>query len=165
MPKTRRTLHFLNLNAGETLVEESAQWSSKIEKPFANSSTFSVQQDWNYSANNVPSRLFPSAYTGFLQAEFRQPLLAGAGTEFTRIAGPRSQSLRGVSGVSQGVLISRINTDITLVDFEQASAAVVRDVENVYWDLYLALRLYDSEIETGGIFACWELARGRCSER
>ncbi|MBL8814691.1 MAG: TolC family protein [Planctomyces sp.] len=153
---------FLNLDAGDTLTEESAQFSSKVEKPFANSSTFSVQHDWNYSANNVPSRLFPSAYTGFVQAEFRQPLLAGSGTEFTRIAGPIGQNLRGVSGVSQGVLISRINSDISLVDFEQSSATLVRDVERAYWDLYLFLRLYDSEIETArDLLRAWEQARGR----
>ncbi|MCA9035363.1 MAG: TolC family protein [Planctomycetaceae bacterium] len=139
---------FFNLNAGQTLTDETAQWSSRIEKPLANSGTFSVQHDWNYSQNNVSNRLFPSAYTGFVQAEYRQPLLAGSGTEFTRIAGPIGQNLRGVSGVSQGVLISRINSDISTIDFEQNVMTVVRDVENRYWDLYLALRLYDSEIET-----------------
>lgn len=139
---------FFNLDQGDTLVEESAQFSSRIEKPFANSGTFSVQQDWNYSANNVTNRLFPSAYTGFLQGEYRQPLLAGSGTEFTRIAGPIGQNLRGVSGVSQGVLISRINSDISQIEFEQSVSTIVRDVQNRYWDLYLALRLYDSEIKT-----------------
>ena len=139
---------FFNLNPGATLVDETAQWSARIEKPLANSGTFSVQHDWNYSQNNVTNRLFPSAYTGFLQGEYRQPLLAGSGTEFTRIAGPIGQNLRGVSGVSQGVLISRINSDMSLIDFEQSVMTVVRDVENKYWDLYLALRLYDSEIDT-----------------
>jgi hypothetical protein len=106
-----------------------------------------IQHDWNYSQNNL-QRLFPSAYTGSIQAEYRQPLLAGGGTEFTRIAGPIAQGVRGVSGVSQGVLISRINSDISLVDFEQSVTTLVRDVETKYWDLYLALQLYDSEIKT-----------------
>lgn len=140
----------VGIAAGETLTEETAQWSASIEKPLANSGTVSVEHQWNYSGSSIepPSRLFQSAYTGFLQAEYRQPLLAGFGTEFTRTAGPLSQNLRGVSGVSQGVAISRINTDISLVDFEQSVMGLVRDVEKVYWDLYLSLRLYDSEIET-----------------
>jgi hypothetical protein len=140
----------VGIAAGETLVDKTAQWSARIEKPLANSGTVSVQHDWNYSDSSIepPSRLFQSAYTGFLQGEYRQPLLQGAGTEFTRIAGPLNQGLRGVSGVSQGVAISRINSDISLVDFEQSVATMVRDVERVYWDLYLSLRLYDSEIET-----------------
>ncbi len=148
---------FFNLGSGQTLTEESAQWSSRIEKPFANSGTFAVQHDWNYSGNNVNQRLFQSAYTGFLQGEYRQPLLAGSGTEFTRIAGPLSQNLRGVSGVSQGVLISRINSDISLIDFEQSVTTLVRDVENRYWDLYLSLRVYDSETETfKDLFEFWQ---------
>ena len=137
----------LGLASGQTLVDETAQWQARLEKNLANSGTVAVEHDWNYSQNNN-TRLFPSAYTGFLQAEYRQPLLAGFGTDFTRIAGPLNQGLRGVSGVSQGVLISRINTDISLLDFEQSVTNMVRDVETKYWDLYLSLQLYQSEIQT-----------------
>jgi outer membrane protein TolC len=130
-----------------SLVSDTAAFSTRIEKPLANSGTVSVQHDWNYDSSNGTFRRFPSVYTGFMQAEYRQPLLAGFGTEFTRTAGPVNQSLRGVSGVSQGVVISRINSDISLIDFEQSVTSMVRDVEQRYWDLYLMLRLYDSEIE------------------
>lgn len=132
---------------GATLVGETGAFSARIEKPLANGGTVSVQNDWNYDGSNNAFRLFQSAYSGFLQTEYRQPLLSGAGTEFTRIAGPANQSLGGVSGVSQGVLISRINGDISLLDFEQSVITLVRDVEQRYWDLYLMLRLYDSEID------------------
>ena len=137
----------LGLQAGDVLAEDTGQFQARLEKSLANSGTVAIQHDWNYSQNNL-QRLFPSAYTGSIQAEYRQPLLAGGGTEFTRIAGPIAQGVRGVSGVSQGVLISRINSDISLVDFEQSVTTLVRDVETRYWDLYLALQLYDSEIKT-----------------
>lgn len=137
----------LGLNAGDVLAEDTGQFQARLEKALANSGTVAIQHDWNYSQNNL-QRLFPSAYTGSIQAEYRQPLLAGGGTEFTRIAGPIAQGVRGVSGVSQGVLISRINSDISLVDFEQSVTTLVRDVETKYWDLYLALQLYESEIQT-----------------
>ncbi|MFN9717312.1 MAG: TolC family protein [Planctomycetota bacterium] len=137
----------VGLNAGDVLVDDTAQWQARLEKAFANSGTFALQHEWNYSEANT-TRLFPSAYTGSVSAEYRQPLLAGAGTEFTRTAGPLAQGVRGVSGVSQGVLISRINTDISLVDFEQSVTTLVRDVEKIYWDLYLSLQLYHSEVET-----------------
>ncbi len=132
---------------GDVLEEDTGQFHARLEKSLANSGTVAIQHEWNYSQNNL-QRLFPSAYTGSIQAEYRQPLLAGAGTEFTRIAGPLAQGVRGVSGVSQGVLISRINSDISLVDFEQSVTTLVRDVEAKYWDLYLALQLYQSEIKT-----------------
>ena len=46
------------------------------------------------------------------------------------------------------MLISRINSDISLLEFEQSVTTLLRDVENRYWDLYLYLQLYESEIET-----------------
>lgn len=137
----------LGIASGQTLVDETAQWQARLEKSLANSGTVGVEHAWNYSQNNN-TRLFPSAYTGYLQAEYRQPLLAGFGTEFTRIAGPLNQGLRGVSGVSQGVVISRINSDISILDFEQSVTNMIRDVETKYWDLHLAMQLYQSEIET-----------------
>lgn len=135
----------LGLQEGQTLADNTGQFQARLEKFLANSGVVAVQHDWNYSRNNV-TRLFPSAFTGSVQAEYRQPLLAGAGTEFTRTAGPLAQGIRGVSGVSQGVLISRINTDIALVDFEQSVTTLARDVETKYWDLYLSLRALDSDV-------------------
>lgn len=137
----------IGLTQGDVLTENSSQWQTRLEKSFAHSGTFAVENNWSYSRNNQ-TRLFDSAYTGVLQAEYRQPLLAAAGTEFTRIAGPAAQNIRGVSGVSQGVLISRINSDISLLDFEQSVTQMIRDVENKYWDLYLSLHLYHSEVMT-----------------
>ncbi len=137
----------IGLSQGDVLAENSAQWQTRLEKNFAHSGTFAVENNWSYNRNNQ-SRLFDSAYLGFVQAEYRQPLLAAAGTEFTRIAGPSAQNLRGVSGVSQGVMISRINADISLLDFEQSVTGLIRDVENRYWDLYLYLHLYHSEVMT-----------------
>ncbi len=137
----------IGLGQGDVLAENSAQWQTRLEKNFAHSGTFAVENNWSYNRNNQ-SRLFDSAYLGFVQAEYRQPLLAAAGTEFTRIAGPSAQNLRGVSGVSQGVVISRINADISQLDFEQSVTGLIRDVENRYWDLYLYLHLYHSEVMT-----------------
>ncbi|MEZ6127131.1 MAG: TolC family protein [Planctomycetaceae bacterium] len=139
----------IGINAGQILTQETFSWQSRLEKTFANGGTFSLQSDTNYEGNNrgTVQQLFPSSYTGTMTGEYRQPLLAGAGTEFTRIAGPLGQSLRGVSGVSQGVLISRINGDISLTQFEQSVSTTIRDVEREYWDLNLALRLYESERE------------------
>lgn len=137
----------IGLGQGDVLTENSAQWQTRLEKNFAHSGTFAVENNWSYNRNNQ-TRLFDSAYLGFVQAEYRQPLLAAAGTEFTRIAGPSAQNLRGVSGVSQGVMISRINADISQLDFEQSVTGLIRDVENRYWDLYLYLHLYHSEVMT-----------------
>lgn len=134
---------------GSTLTQETFAWSTRLEKPLANGGVVSLEGNTNYDGNNRGSfsQLYDSSFSGLVQAEYRQPLLAGAGVEYNRIAGPVSQGLRGVSGVSQGVLISRINNDISLTQFEQSVTTLVRDVEQKYWDLDLALRLYASEKE------------------
>ncbi len=137
----------LGLGNGATQTLETFAWQSSLEKPLANGGTVTLSGTTSYEGNNRPptAQLFPSSYTGQVELEYRQPLWAGAGTEFTRIAGPANQSLRGVSGVSQGVLISRINADISLTQFEQSIQTLVHDVQQRYWDLNLALRLYESE--------------------
>ena len=61
--------------------------------------------------------------------------------EFNRIAGPN-----GVLGLPAGVSLARINTDITLTDFEEGVRTLVSDVENAYWDLYFAYRDLDAKI-------------------
>ena len=136
---------FLDLGAGAELIDETGTFQSRLQKTFADGSTFALEHDWNYSQNNVPSRLFPSAYTGIAQAEFRRPLLAGSGAEFTRIAGPISENLTGVSGVAQGVMISRINNDITLTRLESDVTNLVKNIEDLYWDLYLFYQNFDAE--------------------
>ena len=130
---------------GGTFQEETADFSVGLQKRFASGGVFNLAHDWNYSLNNS-ARLFGSVYEGAVRAEFRQPLLAGAGTEYTRIAGPISEQLQGVTGVGQGVVIARINNDITISELEIAVAGLLRDVETTYWRLNLAYQVYHSEV-------------------
>ncbi|MFM8581264.1 MAG: hypothetical protein ACKOFW_07155 [Planctomycetaceae bacterium] len=129
---------------GSILSQDAAQFQSQLSKTFAYGANLSLNHNWNYSWTNQTFQLFPSAYQGSLALQYTQPLWAGAGTEFTRIAGPLNPNLAGITGVSQGVVISRINTDITLVDFEVSVRNMLKDVEDNYWDLYLAYRSYDA---------------------
>lgn len=142
---------FFSLGPGSVLAEETGNGSVQVQKQFANSGSFTLSHQVQYSGNNVGSsttntgRQFLSEYSGRTQAEYRQPMMAGSGTLFTQVAGPISSNLQGVSGVSQGVLISRINSDIAIADFESSLAGMVRDVENRYRDLHLFYLLYDVE--------------------
>lgn len=154
----------LGLASGQPQTLETAQYQARLEKPLANGATLALQNDVNYELNNRPATVqsFPSSFTSVIQAEYRQPLWAGAGVEFNRIAGPLSQGLRGVSGLSQGILISRINNDIALAQFESRVKTLVKDIEDQYWDLNLALRLYQSEKEAfTDLLAYFNRLRGR----
>lgn len=136
------------LPPGNTLTRETGEFSTRLQKLFADGGSFAVTHDWFYQGINVPNQLFPTSYSGSVGAEYRLPLLAGAGTEYTRIAGPIANSFGGITGVNQGVVIARINNDITLADFELSVRNLVRDVEDAYWDLYLQYRLYDTAVQT-----------------
>ncbi len=136
------------LGAGSTLTAETANFTAELRKQFAHGGQIALTHNWDYFGSNLPAQLFSSSYVGFVQAQYRQPLLAGAGTEFTRIAGPIALGFRGLTGVNQGVIIARINNDITLTDFEVSVRKLLKDVEDVYWDLYLSYRKYDTAVKT-----------------
>ena len=74
-----------------------------------------------------------NGYSAGLSGGFRHPLLRGSGIEFNRIAGPG-----GSPGIYGGVAVARINTDMSLNDFEMATRTLVADVERAYWNLYYA---------------------------
>ena len=125
-------------------------FTSSLAKTFANGGSVALNHNWNYQGTNAvnplfpATTLFPSNYTGLAQIQYVQPLWAGAGVEYNRIAGPARSGLGGVTGVSQGVAISRINTDISIADFENSVVTMVKDVEDLYWELYLSYRQFDA---------------------
>ena len=135
---------------GSTLTQETGAVSVGVTKRFATGGIVAFLHDWNYQGTNtndfIPgARLFPSSYTGRVRVEARQPLWAGAGAEYTRIAGPITEQIQGVTGVQQGVVIARINNDIELTEFAGAIRDLLRDVETLYWQLYLAYQSFDME--------------------
>ena len=150
--------------SASVLTQETARFQSGISKQFATGGTVNVFHNWDYNGNNMPgtSQLFQSAYSGSTGIGFRQPLLAGGGVEYTRIAGPSNPNFGAITGVTQGVLIARINNDITLADFEISVRNLLKDTEDVYWNLYLAYRTYDvAVIARNSALRSWREAQAR----
>lgn len=113
--------------------QDAADFSYEINKRTATGASFAARHVINYTLPNTPNLFYPSSYAGFFEAEYRQPLLRGAGVEYNRIAGPGSPN-----GVYNGVLIARINTDISLADFEAGVINFINDIETAYWELYFS---------------------------
>lgn len=113
-----------------------------LTKTAANGSTFEARTNTNYDQNNNGSRTQPSDWFANVEAAVTQPLLQGAGTEYNRIAGPRSfsESAGNFSDQFDGVLIAKIRTDVTLTDFEAGVRDQMRDAEEAYWELYFCYR-------------------------
>ncbi len=150
------------LAPGFTRTSETGAFQSGLSKVFGNGGQLQVGHSVNYLGSNIPGQLFPSAYTGNVGARYRHPLLAGSGTEYTGIAGPIAQSFGGLSGVTQGVVIARINNDITIADFQAAIRNLVKDVEDTYWDLYLAYRNFDTAVTArNSALATWRFSKIR----
>jgi outer membrane protein TolC len=120
---------------------KTATYNAEIAKTTATGGQFAFRHVVNYAKTNRPSVLFQSTYVGFFEAEWRQPLLQGAGVTYNRIAGPNA-----APGQYNGVLIARLNEDVALADFESSVINLVADVELAYWDLVTAYRVLDTNV-------------------
>lgn len=122
--------------------QDTGRFTTGLTKVAANGSTFEARTNTNYDQNNNGSRTQPSDWFANVEAAVTQPLLQGAGTEYNRIAGPRSfqESAGNFSDQIDGVMIAKIRTDVTLTDFEAGVRDQMRDVEDAYWELYYCFR-------------------------
>ena len=124
-----------------SLTTDSGNYNFNLSKTTAAGTQFSVINQTNYNRNNSPVNLFRSTWDTVNTLQVRQPLLQGFGTDVNRIAGPNA-----IAGNYNGVLISRIREDVSLVDFETAIRDLIVDTETAYWELYFAYRNLDARI-------------------
>jgi len=131
--------------------QTTGNYINNVTKMTATGAQFTLGSNVIYDRNNNPNQTFPSSFTGFLQAGVRQPLMQGSGLTFNRIAGP-TPFFTGQLGNQQigqynGVLIARVNLDVSLADFEKGVITLIDDVETAYWELYFAYRALDAQVQ------------------
>jgi hypothetical protein len=112
-------------------------YQNQIQKRTASGASYALRSNVGYNRFDQGGSFF----AGSLEAEWRQPMMQGSGTTFNLIAGPNAPV-----GSYGGVFIARINTDISLADFEAGVINLVNDVETAYWELYFAYRNLDALI-------------------
>ncbi len=140
--KNDKALNNVFFGGGTRLLRQDAMVvQAQLTKRAMTGTEFTLRDYIDYDANNSPGNQFPHAYQNNIEMEFRHPLMQGGGISFNQIAGPS-----GTPGVINGVIIARINTDISLGEFEIAVRDMVSDVENAYWDLYFGYRDLDAKI-------------------
>ena len=121
---------------------DTGNWTTGLQKRTATGATWGFANSTLYDNNNSPIRQrgVPSTWTTNYDFTFNQPLLQGAGVTYNRIAGPDSfDNLLGRPNF-RGVLLARINADISLAEFEAGVRNLVSDTEQSYWELYFAYR-------------------------
>ena len=138
---TERTFNNNFVGAFSGNITNLGDWNVQLAKQTAAGTQFAVRNITNYTRNDAATNRFRSVWDTVNQIDIRQPLLRGSGVAVNRIAGPNA-----VFGNYNGVLISRIRSDISLADFESAVRDLVRDVEQNYWELYFAYRNLDTQL-------------------
>ena len=130
---------------------------TELSKRTATGTRFALRNVTEYDANNAPANQFPSAYNTFFEGEVRHPLLRGGGVTFNRIAGPD-----GVPGFYNGVVIARVNNEISQAEFETGLRDFLSDVTNAYWELYYAYRNLEArKAARDRALAVWDAYRAR----
>jgi outer membrane protein TolC len=133
----------------QQLEGDTGNWQTAISKTTATGATFTFSNLTFYDNNNSPIRqrdpvtgqvIVPSTWTTNYDFSFNQPLLQGGGLNYNRIAGPDAfENIFGRPNF-RGVLLARIDADISLADFEAGVRNMVSDVEQTYWELYFSYR-------------------------
>ncbi len=130
---------------------------TSITKRAAPGTTLSISSEQIYTDSNSPLRESPHDNQNILDFTFQQRLLRGGGVLFNEIHGPLDASTPGIGGGFNGVMIARINEDISLADFEASVRNLVDDVENAYWELYFAYRaLAAAEVGRDSALQTWQ---------
>ncbi len=103
-----------------------------VSKRTATGGVATLRQQTIYGRNNTPlgaGRVVPSDWTVLLEAQIQHPLMRNRGAMINRIP----------------VMLASLNEDITIAQFEDRVRNLVKDVENAYWDLYLAYQIVETE--------------------
>jgi outer membrane protein TolC len=112
--------------------QRNSNFLAALSKKTASGALFSVRNRTGYTWNNIDAptigRALPSDWQTEFEVEAQYPLLRGRGEQVNRIP----------------IVLARINTDISLAEFEVAIRNLLLDVENTYWDTYLAYRALET---------------------
>lgn len=123
---------------------------------------FNVQNNVQHSNSTNPALLFPSSWTAAWEGTVRQPLMQGRGALFNQIAGPTGQP--GFR-YSNGVALSKVNQEISIVQFERNVRNMVREITDSYWQLSLAYeRLQATQRVRDLGLATWQAAKARLDQ-
>lgn len=150
------------LPAGSLLEGDNGNLQISLAQQLATGANLQLQHNTTYNENNISSNLFPNVYEGQLAVEFNQPLWAGAGEFFTSVAGPIDLISTRAPSVDQGIVITRINEQLSHNEFQIALRQLVKDVGDVFQDLHLTHRRYQIETQArDAAKAVWQRMQAR----
>lgn len=139
--------------------EDLTSGSTTLSKTNAFGTQYSIGTNFQHSQSNAPNLLFPHAWTTVMEATVRQPLMQGRGVQFNRVAGPTAQP--GFRN-STGIIISRINHDISIAQFEVGVRDMLSEIIDAYWQLDFAYKSFESIRTVRDLsLSTWNMAKAR----
>jgi outer membrane protein TolC len=144
----------------QELVQDLVNVDAGLEKRSLSGGLWQIVGVNRYDDNNRGStNRFHNYYEAQLEAGLRQPLLRGAGREFNLIAGPNA---RPGFNFSNGIIIARMNDEISDAEFEIQLQAFVRDLFTAYWDLVRLYQNYESATDDRDLaYQTWQTVRAK----
>jgi outer membrane protein TolC len=121
-------------------IQDRATFRGELNKTSVWGTRIFARHNVVYDLNNNPTRAVPSDYNANYEVGITQPIWQGFGRWFNEVVGPD-----GRPGVYNGVVIARINSDISVLDFEIAVRDMLSQAETAYWELYLAYRAFHAD--------------------
>lgn len=146
----------------QELLQDTVSMQSGLSRRLPGGGVVSLNRRLDYDNNNRAANLFPSVWETQMEVGIRQPLLRGAGRQYNAIAGPNAQP--GFP-FSNGIVIARMNSQISLLDFERALQIFLNDVEDAYWTLQLAYREYEGKRSArDAAYQTWQAVQAKFDE-
>ena len=162
--KNDRAFNNVTLGGGaQELVQDLNTWQTEWQRTSRLGTRMALRNLTSYDDNNRLNNLFRNSWDSQWQAELRQPLLQGAGYEFNDLAGPNA---RLGFNFSSGIVIARLNRNISDVDFELAVRELIGNVQRTYWNLQLAYQDYHSRVHAReAAHRTWQATRARAEQQ
>jgi outer membrane protein TolC len=145
----------------QELTQDLVNMNAGLQRRTMTGATWDISTTTGYDNNNRAGNSFSNYWETQLEAGVRQPLLQGAGKQFNRIAGPNA---RPGFNFSNGIVIARMNNQISQADFEISLRSYVRDLYSAYWNLVRQYAVYDSVLQSQKLsYETWQtvLAKGK----
>lgn len=151
---------------------DNVQFRSELLKPLPTGGVAGITFRNDYGRANVEpgSKILNPAYQPGTELTFEQPLLQGGGVLLNQLRETLPQPLRHTlpsqamppQTRTPGILLARLNTEQTRIEFERRVHQLLLAVEEAYWELYGAYwDLYSRENGLRQAHLAWQIGKQR----
>lgn len=147
-----------------TINQDTASFQSSLLKPLATGGLAGISFNTDYEYSNLAARVNP-AYRPVMSLSLEQPLLRGFGVGINELLDSHPGSVRTqvpTGGRVPGILLSRLNSEQSRIEFERRVMNLCFAVEEAYWRLDEAFWIkYSREIALRQALESWNIANAK----